>query len=301
MLNRSQIQTANFAMVWLYICVLWALLNNHLKHQAENSSLLFAGVALALSISASIFNYWRLQKLSEAAVSKIASVAQGYIELLGTANADQPLKTPYQGISCVWFSVSAYADVPGDDESAPSSRLLEYKQSEQPFKLSDETGFCMVNPKGAEIVHLSTATYRKNNHRYVESYLPANAKLHVIGHLDTRHDFNTRRAINQDVSKLLAELKANKTQLLNRYDQNRDGEIDLQEWEQVRAEALRQVEANHATKAQVNFFTLSKPSDGQLFLISALSPQEMRVLLSNWHRIHLAAAIFFSMAMLKLI
>ncbi len=57
--------------------------------------------SIASCVFASIFNYWRLLKITEAPFSTIAAAAQGYFELFGKASTDKPLKTPYQDIPCV--------------------------------------------------------------------------------------------------------------------------------------------------------------------------------------------------------
>lgn len=301
MFNSLRINAVNLIATGGYLGIFFGAYLAHTKASETGTWLTLICIALLLALFASVFNYWRMLKMSEAAISSIGSAAQGYIELQGTATnlSNKPLKTPFQGISCVFYRASAYSDEE-DEEGNKSSRLLQYEESKDSFRLADGTGECIVNPAGAEILSLTKTTQHKNNHRYVEEYLPSNARLFVIGDLDTRHDYNTTQAIHQDVSKLLTELKANKAQLLNRYDQNRDGEIDMQEWDQVRADALRQVESTHAMKAQESGYMLSKPSQNKLFLISALSPQKLRALLIYWHRVHLVASVILIVALVKL-
>ena len=300
MFNKLPINAVNLIATGAYLGIFLGAYLAHVKISDANTWLLLIFAALLLAIFASIFNYWRLLKISEAAISTIGAAAQGYIELQGIATNlnNKPLKTPYQGISCVYFRASAYSDEE-DEEGNKSSRLLQYDESKASFRLADGTGECIVNPAGAEILSLTKTTQHKNNHRYVEEYLPSNARLFVIGDLDTLHDYNTAKGVNDDVAKLLAELKANKAQLLSRYDQNRDGQIDMQEWEQVRADALRQVENEHALKAQDSTYMLAKPVQNKLFLISALSPQKLRSLLTCWHRIHLGASAVLFIGLLK--
>ena len=300
MFNSLRIHAVNLIATGGYLGVFLGAYLAHIKFSDAHAWWLLISAALLLAIFASIFNYWRLLKISEAAISSIGAAAQGYIELQGIASYlnNQALKTPYQGISCVYFRASAYADVV-DDEGNKSTRLLQYDESKASFRLTDGTGECIVNPAGAEILSLTKTTQHKNNHRYVEEYLPTNARLYVIGHLDTRHDYNTQQAVNEDVAKLLTALKADKAKLLNSYDQNRDGQIDMQEWQQVRRDAQRQVENEHALKAQDSSYLLAKPAQNKLFLISALSPQKLRARLVCWHRVHLGAAAVLFIGLLK--
>ena len=263
-------------------------MRNHLNSDAIRRTFLLTGSAL--NLFAGLFNYWRLLKISEAPISTIAAAAQGYIELQGVASCIKPLTTPYHGIPCVWYRAWVYANTDDDDETIDlfGTRLLNYSESELVFTLTDSTGHCNVNPKGAEVVHFKARTWRKNDHRYVEEYLPAGKQLYVLGQLDTRHDVLDDAAINLKLGKKLALLKANKQQLLYRYDHNRDGEIDLNEWEKARQEARQCVAAEHAMRRGTGSFTLKMPTDNQLFLISAQSPQQLRNSYKTWCFIHLS-------------
>lgn len=268
---------------------------------------LILSFAVLMSMFALAFNYWRLLKITEAPISSIAAAAQGYIELHGTANTAKPLKTPFQGIPCVWYRAWVYADrqdTTGSNKISnkiADTRLLEYMESDQPFQLQDSSGSCMINPKGAEILYSEKRTRHKNEHRYVEEYLPAGKGLYLLGHLDTRHEYNTIEAIQRDTSALLASWKTNPVKLLLRFDEDRNDQIDMAEWEKARADARREVEAHHQMRAHSGIYTLAKPAQGQLFLISALSPQALRGRYECWSWVHLGALVLLLMAYVKLV
>jgi hypothetical protein len=259
---------------------------HHPLYQSSVSTVI--GLAIALSLLAGLFNYWRLLKMTEAPISTIAAAAQGYIELHGMANTAKPLKTPYHGIPCVWYRVWVYANVqtPGHSQSPEDRRLLEYLESDAPFLLTDNTGTCEVNPKGAEIIFTTQRTFFKNNHRYVEEYLPAGKALYVQGYLDTRYDIVDKRQINQALNATLNDLKSRPQHLLNRYDHDLNGEIDLQEWELARQDAMQQVQAKLAMRSHQGSFTLSKPKDAHVFLITAKSPQALSAAYKRWVMVH---------------
>ncbi len=251
-------------------------------HQISLALLL---VGIVVSLFAGLFNYWRLVKISEAPISTIAAAAQGYIELQGVASCEKPLKTPYHGIACVWYRAYVFANREGEDDDSidlTNNRLLDYSESQLPFTLTDKTGHCRVNPIGAEVIHFEARTWRKNDHRYKEEYLPAGKSLYVLGQLDTRDDVLDDDEMKKRLSKKLAGWKANKQQLLNRFDENRDGQIDLEEWQKARQEAHECLLAEHAMQAHTGSFTLKKPSNNHLFLISAKSPQQLRDSYKNW-------------------
>ncbi len=256
--------------------------------------------AIGLSLFVALFNYWRLLKITEAPTSTIASAAQGYIELHGTASTPKPLKTPYHSIPCVWYRASVYANRTDPETNKPDNRLLNYSESNTQFQLQDESGACLVNPKGAEVIFVEKHTFYKNDHRYVEEYLPADKPLYLLGYLDTLHLYNTADALNKDTGDLLVAWKKNPVKLHWRFDQNRNGQIDMDEWETARAEARREVEARHQMHANTEMYTLAKPINGQLFLISALSPQALRKQYRNWNLAHLAVFALLLICYVKL-
>ena len=245
--------------------------------------------AIATSFFASIFNYWRLLKITEAPISTIAAAAQGYVELFGKASTDKPLKTPYQDIPCVWYRSSVYANRENDDDKVTdlfNMMPLEYSESKTVFTLNDGTAQCKVDPQGAEVIYFEASTWRKNDHRYVEEYLPVGKPLYVIGNLDTRKELLDEAALHRAVGTKLVDWKTRPQQLLNRYDQNLNGQIDMDEWELARRDAINEVKAEHAMQANTADFTLAKPA-GKLFLISAKSPKQLRDSYKTWLAVHL--------------
>ena len=254
----------------------------------ETWQLLWA-TSIFSSAFAAIFNYWRLMKITEAPISTIAAAAQGYVELHGTATTKNALKTPFQSIPCVWYRSWVYANVE-DQKGLPDirgNRLLSYVESDQTFTLNDGTASCTIDPKHAEVIHFEARTWRKNAHRYVEQYLPAAKKLYVLGQLNTLRHLTDKAALNMEVRITLADWKTRPEQLRHRYDHNLDGKIDAAEWEFARQDAIYQATANQMMAAQTGEFTLSKPANNQLFLISAKSPHQLRNSYQYWSLVHL--------------
>jgi hypothetical protein len=297
MFERLKSHSVNFAALGLVCGIVVLVL---LKHAGTQCLLL----AIAISLFASVFNYWRLLKITEAPLSTIAAAAQGYVELYGKASCEKPLKTPYQSIPCVWYRAWVYAnrEVEGEEDAIDllNSNLLNYTESQLNFTLNDGTGRCTVNPNGAEVIYFEARTWRKNDHRYVEEYLPVNKPIYVIGQLDTRKDILDDVQLNKEVGAKLRDLKANPLQLLRRYDQNLNGQIDLDEWEKARQDVIKEVKAAHALQANNNAgFTLAKPA-GKLFLISAKSPQQLRDNYKTWLVIQLGILAVLLLIFIKL-
>ena len=172
------------------------------------------------------------------------------------------------------------------------------------FTLDDGTAQCKVDPQGAEVIYFEARTWRKNDHRYVEEYLPVGKPLYVIGNLDTRKELLDASALNRAVGTKLADWKTRPQQLLNRYDQNLSGQIDMDEWELARRDAINEVKAEHAMQTNLSNkndcdFTLAKPV-GKLFLISAKSPKQLRANYKMWVAAHLGVLALLLVFYIKL-
>ena len=280
-----------------YLGIFYAAYLMHLSSSNHDVWAKLLSVAMIASLIALTFNYRRLLKITEAPISSIAAAAQGYIELHGVASSQQVLKTPFHGIHCVWYRSWVFSNQ-SDDNKPPM--LLEYAESEHLFQLQDSSGSCMVNPKGAEVIYSEKRTLYKNAHRYVEEFLPAGKRLYLLGYLDTLHHYNSPEAIDRDVGELLATWKANPIKLLFRFDQDRNGKIDMEEWESARAEARHEVEIRHQMRAHNEIYTLAKPTKGQLFLISALSPQALRNQYQFWSMLHFTVLVMLLFVYFKL-
>ena len=78
----------------------------------------------------------------------------------------------------------------------------------------------------------------------------------------------------------LDDWKTTPQQLLNRYDQDLNGQIDMDEWQLARRDDINEAKEEHAMQTNLSKwkgcdFTLAKPA-GKLFLISAKSPKQLR-------------------------
>jgi hypothetical protein len=287
----------------ILVLVCMMLLIAYRLHMVSPETIAWRGIfasATGLTLLIAIFNYSRLLKITEAPTSTIASAAQGYIELHGVASAKVPFKTPYHNIPCVWYRAYAYANRVDPETKEVDKRLLSYTESKHIFQLRDESGECSVNPEGAEVIFMEKRTQIKNDHRYVEEYLPTGKSLYLLGHLDTLHHYNTTEAIDKDTAELLVSWKKNPSKLLARFDKDYSGQIDMGEWEFARQQARQEVEASHQMLAHNQEVTLAKPKNGQLFLISALSPKALRQQYRHWSITHLVVFTLLLIAFIKI-
>ena len=254
-----------------------------------------AWVAVLGAVSAISFFAWygntrRSRIIDDTPTSMVASAAQGYVELSGRAKCrpDTTLFSRLHQLPCVWFR---YQIERRDTDN--KWETLEQGESHEIFLLDDGSGECFVDPENAEIITKHKQVWSKDDYRYTEYVLSPLDTLYVLGEFATLGGASSDLDLKADIGALLAEWKQNRPELLQRFDLNGDGEIDLHEWELARQAAKREVEKLHREirlKDGINI--LRQPSDGRLFLLSNLTPEKLGAKYVLWGWLHLA--VFFS-------
>src|SRR3989338_5008565 len=124
--------------------------------------LLFAGIYLGsregwlgcLSVMALVsFFAWlsalkRLRAIRGTPTSRVASAAQGYVELIGRGQpfGDMPLISKLRQLHCLWYRYKVE-----QRGSKDKWQNIESGESRDSFLLRDNTGDCVVDPEHAEI------------------------------------------------------------------------------------------------------------------------------------------------------
>lgn len=268
--------------------------------QAEPQKFWLAAAILALFGSGLfVFGFVQLRRarlLEDTPTSRIRSAAQGYVELHGIARLlpGPEIRSPLSAERCCWWR---YKIEQRRTEHHSGKRRVEWVVidegvSEELFLLADDTGECVVDPVGATIIPSLSRTWRgysaRPNHfpkhsswlalgdyRYTEKLLNYGAWVYALGQFQTQ---NAIRADDEsrDVSDLLAEWKRDQRGLLLRFDANRDGRIDMDEWEAARHAAIEQVRAQHVEHAvQPDLHVLSRPRDRRPFILSTKTEHEL--------------------------
>lgn len=231
----------------------------------------------------------RLRAVRDTPTSKIASAAQGYVELIGRGKPlpDSPLISKLRLLPCLWYRYRV--ERKGSDNKWHTEDRGESNDS---FILEDDTGQCIVDPCSAEILTTHKDTWQKNNYRYTEWKLIHHDLIYAIGQFKTIGGSSAAHNINEHVKAVLAEWKQDHETLHERFDLDNNGVLDMQEWmlarQAAKREAHKRISAAHA-EPDINF--LAQPENKNLFLISNLRQDKLarRYLLWTW--IHLA--IFF--------
>ncbi len=238
--------------------------------------LVFLGVSIRWA-----FKYMvQARTLEDVPTSKARSAEQGYVEAEGHAELLEgpPVVSPLSGKECVWWSYTV------ERYGHNNWERVEKRTSDSLFLLRDATGSCIVDPEGADVfpehkrtwnasqaLGLTTVgSFRGSNYRYREFYLLPHELICVIG-LHKTHAAIDEWDDAEELRRLLAEWKRNQTKLINRFDTNKDGVLDQDEWQAARNEARKQVaqeKHRHAATPGVN--VIGAPPDRRPFLIAPL-------------------------------
>jgi hypothetical protein len=254
--------------------------------------LLTLGVAVIAGGTAAL-RWLRIARLIEdTPQSRIRSAAQGYVELSGSG---LPLPgtrnlAPLTQRPCVWwrYRVSRRTERGHGKGRREGWETVASGTSTIAFLLDDDTGQCVVQPDGAEVVPVEATTWYGNTpwpaeappgrmmfsgsreYRYVEERIYEHERLYALG------DFRSTASASEaghaaEAAELLVEWKRDQPALLQRFDGDRDGRISLEEWETARAAAKSAVlERSRERGARENWHVLCRPDDGRLFLLAAL-------------------------------
>lgn len=272
----------------------------HALAQAEPGEFWVAVLILAMfGIGLCAYGFVQLRRarmLEDTPTSRIRSAAQGYVELHGHARLlpGPEIRSPLSAERCCWWQYKIEQRRTGYRSGKRRTEwvVIDQGTSDELFLLADGTGECVVDPVGATVVPSVSRTWRGHHarpsgfprdpgwlqfgdYRYTERLLNHGDWLYTLGLFQTqtaiRADDETR-----DVSHLLAEWKRDQRALLQRFDSNGDGRIDMHEWEQARRAAIEAVRNRHIEHVvQPDLHVLSKPRDRRPFILSTKTEHEL--------------------------
>lgn len=247
------------------------------------------GMVALISFFAWILAYRRYRRIHDLPTSKVASAAQGYVELFGWSKQldGQRLFSKNSGLPCCWFRY--YIERKGAKDRW---EYVDSGASVAHFLLVDDSGQCVISPEGAEVVSTRKQVWIEGNYRYTEWLLLEQGPLYAVGEFVTHGGGNAELDEKADVGVLLADWKADRAALHQRFDLNDDGKIDLKEWELARLQARREVRQRHVEiRSRDGVHLLRKPRDGRLFLLANELPDKLGRRFAFWSAMHLL--IFF--------
>ena len=244
------------------------------------------GLIGAIGFFAWIGNQRRSRLILDTPTSRIASAAQGYVELNGRAKQahDTPLLSKLTLLPCVWYRY--LIEQRGNDDKGYN--VVEQGASDDTILIDDGSGQCFIDPDYAEIVTRHKQVWSKDDYRYTEYLLSPLDTLYAIGEFTTLGGANSDLDFKGDLNALLAEWKRDKARLLERFDLDKNGQIDPQEWELAVLAAKREVAKQHGEiRLKDGVHLMRKPKDGRLFLLSNLPEENLARKYVLWGWFHL--------------
>lgn len=224
----------------------------------------------------------RLRAIRDTPTSRIASAAQGYVELAGFGQpfGDPPMLSKLSLLPCLWYR---YKIEQRDEKN--NWKTVDSGETSDCFLLRDDSGSCVIDPASAEIITRHRNQWQQDGNRNTEWTLIRNDPLYVLGQYRTHGgstlEFDSRAELNA----LLGTWKEDMPALHTRFDLDNDGKLDEDEWMLARQAAKREVaKMMRAAQVQPDINTISQPRDGKLFLISNLTPEKLsrRYLFWTW-------------------
>ena len=160
----------------------------------------------------------------------------------------------------------------------------------------------MVDPDHAEVTGARRRSWIQGEYRYDLEYLAPGDPLYALGELatlgGTRGPFDQRA----EVGALLSEWKRDPASLRERFDADRDGEVNLAEWAKAREAAEREVDRRHLESGPPAALNLLRaPADGRPYLLSNRDPLGLARGFRFWAWLHVLALIVAVVAVLALL
>lgn len=226
----------------------------------------------------------RARIVEDIPTSKVLSAPQGYVELLGRAQAlpDQDLISGPSGVPCLWYR----CQIARRSEGSLYSRDLvssvfanavyfpeHHEECDNSFQINDGTGLAIIFPHGAEVITEHKQTWYEGDTRYIEERIMPGDSLYVLGDFSSHHASQTHFDLLNEVSAQVSIWQADKPNFLRRFDRNGNGVIDADEWEGMHAQALRLAKEKEAEiLAAPSVHRVMKPDRGFHYLISSRDP-----------------------------
>lgn len=260
-------------------------------------------IAVAIIIVIGLAGFWvwfrsmkRARLIEDTPTSKCRSAAQGYVELVGTQALmpGDPIKAPLTGRQCTWweYCIEEKRTTYSNGKRRTRWVTVDRSISESIFLVRDDTGEAAIDPEGADVTPSASDVWYGSSHwpkgppiggsifggryRYTEKRMHENDHLYAIGFFRTHSAHHQPMERARETASVLADWKRDQAGLLQRFDTDGDGTIDMAEWERART-AAEAVVAERAREAALDpgIHVMSRPPDGRPFILSVLPETEL--------------------------
>jgi len=258
----------------------------------------FSTIVIGVAIAGLVYTFIFLRRariIEDTPTSKIRSAAQGYVELHGKGGIMDglPIVSPLTGIQCTWYRYKV------EKLEDKNRRVIRQGTSDELFLLIGETGRCVIDPEGAIITPKTKQVWYEHDYppmraahqgssrflsrllggryRYTEERMHIGEPLYAIGMFLSVGGNNETFNTDEEVRTLIMKWKKNWPAMLKHFDKNDDGEIDVQEWEEVRKMALRKVRQDQLERSlKPATHVMTRPKyDNRPYLLSVFPQYEL--------------------------
>jgi membrane protein implicated in regulation of membrane protease activity len=235
----------------------------------------------AFALVVALWGWWRAftrsRIISNTPAERIASATQGYSRLAGRGKllGGSQIYLPGTGVPCLWYRITyrqvrrtrGFGFLFFSDSGFDS---MDDDESDGSFLIDDGSGTaCAVDPEGAEMRVGRYNSRRRGNILMERWYLMPGDRIEALGEFFTLGSIDVDLNTSRQIGELLESWKADRRELLRRFDQDGDGELSMQEWEAARAAARQEVErTQREALAEPEAHLMRKPKDGRPYLIA---------------------------------
>ena len=248
---------------WLYPCFLALII--FIITSGERP--LYLAIFAVSSLTASLILFKRYRTLSDTCTTSLRTVAQGYVELEGTAMTflGETGPGPFYLPPTVWFCTPKQRSVDG-------------------FLVTDDYGSCTVDPQKAEII---APLFNRQQHWY--RAIHPGETVYILGQLTTLSRHYTDADKRQATLHLLADWKKDHAEMLYRFDKNGNGKLDQHELMTARhaAEVVVDNNLDHEYRLAASHI-IEQTKDGRPFIISSIPLDKLLKRYSFWMMAHIA-------------
>ncbi|MCR4301513.1 MAG: E3 ubiquitin ligase family protein [Sulfuricaulis sp.] len=307
---------------------------SELARQISQSDPAAVGIGVALLAAGCAYTSWRtwrnvshIRLIEDTPTARIRSAPQGYVELegMGKLMDGPPIIAKLSGLPCVWYRYQIEQQVKIHYKGHAQTRweVIEKDESTETFWLQDETGRVVIDPEGADVSPRHKDRWRSSSslggiarrpagvsnfftshsghgsYRLTEERINNGERLYALGLLKSVSSYTSMPSVDEDVREMLKDWKKDQTELLQRFDLNKDGKIDEIEWRLARAQARRESMKNRQEQVihSADGLSVMGPTrDGSRpYILSAFTQAELTKRYKLWAALYAGACFLLGL------
>ncbi len=273
-----------------------------LRQLPKQVYLFWLSVFLLIALLSLYQNYRNLLKartIEDTPASKIRSTAQGYAEVSGKQYSlpNHELLAPLSLTPCTWYRYAVYRK-----NQKHAWFLIAQGESIEHFMIKDGTGFCVVDPRGADIHSNTHDTWHgfsadpqgKSKHlimlilgfifggyQYKESRMEVDTDVYALGNFATIRAGEaslTQASLEKQADLLVKQWENDYDSLMAKFDLNKDGKLSAEEKLAIQQAAEQEIREKYAAKNQeavINVLSKKGLTGRQPYLISSTTQEKL--------------------------